>query len=91
MAILVVTGALGLFVLGFVIWTARRAYVSPILHPLRWTLVCLVCAPVATFDSSTGEVGLEILTATILPVSCDLEEKASIVSIAFPAGAFLFL
>ena len=84
---------LGLAIAVFALRTAVIAFRAPILHPWWWTFVCLVCAPVITFDLSTGRLGTQILAFNLFGFGYwhTLPAGPTMVQVAFPAGAVLFL
>jgi hypothetical protein len=44
----------GLLIAAFTVRTAAMAFRSRIRHPWWWAFVCLLCAPVVTFNLDTG-------------------------------------
>jgi hypothetical protein len=84
---------LGLSVAAFCVRTAIRAYRAPIRHPWWWTFVCLVCAPVSVFNLTTGQLSTQLLSFNLFGFGYwhGLPAGPTIVQVAFPAGAALFL
>ena len=84
---------LGLAIAAFAVRTAIIAYRAPILHPWWWAFVCLICAPVTTFNLSTGRLATQILAFNLFGFGYwhGLPAGPTIVQVAFPAGAVLFL
>jgi hypothetical protein len=83
----------GLIVAAFAIRTALIAYRSPIRHPKWWAFVCLVCAPVTTLNADAGSFSTNLLSLNLFGIgySKGLPDGPTLISIAFPVGALLFL
>jgi hypothetical protein len=77
----------------FCIWTAFKAYRSPIRHPILWALVCTLCAPVTSIDLNSGRISAQLFWILIFGVGYaeNSREGTALLQIAFPAGAALFL
>lgn len=71
--------------------TARRAWRSHIRHRWWWTFVCLVCAPVMTYDGRTGRVSTSVLSASLFGLGVGTNPNGGWVQFAPPLGALLFL
>ena len=77
----------------FCIWTAVRAFRSPIRHPIVWALVCTLCAPTTSIELSSRRVSTNPLFVLILGlgVSGSPRDDTAMLLVGFPAGAVLFL
>ena len=86
-------GAVALALLLFVFGTARVAFRSKIQHPWWWAFVCLVCAPVTSLNLSTGQTSTQLFAFNLFGVGYwhALPNGPTIMQLAFPAGALLFL
>jgi hypothetical protein len=76
----------------FVLASALTAFRSRIQHPWWWTFVCLVCAPVTTFNLTSGQATTQGLAFNLFGAGYwhGLPNGPTIVQVAFPAGALLF-
>jgi chromate transport protein ChrA len=76
----------------FVLWSAYSAFRSKIEHPWWWTFVCLVCAPVTTFNLTTGQAATRLLAFNLFGAGYwhVLPNGPTMIQVAFPAGALLF-
>ena len=86
-------GVVALALLLFVFGTARAALRSTIQHPWWWAFVCLICAPVTTFNLTTGQATTKLLAFNLFGVGYwrTLPNGPTLLQLAFPAGAALFL
>ena len=83
----------GLLVTVFAIRTAIVAFRSTIRHPWWWAFVCLLCAPVTTFDVAAGQLSTDLLSVTMFGLGYwqGPPGQATFIQVGFPAGALLFL
>ena len=84
---------LGLGIAGFCLRTAFQAFRSPILHPWWWTFVCVLCAPVTSFNIDTGALSTNVLSGVLFGIGYwhALPNGPTVVQTGFPVGALLFL
>jgi hypothetical protein len=77
----------------FCIWTAVRAFRSPIRHPILWALVCTLCAPTTSIELPSRKVTTNPFFILILGLGVPGKpgDEAAVVQFGFPAGAMLFL
>ena len=83
----------GLLIAIFTVRTAVLAFRSPIRHPWWWAFVCLLCAPVTTFNVDAGTLSTKLLSVLLFGIGYwqTLPSGPIIIQVAFPAGALLFL
>ena len=83
----------GFSVAAFCVWTAFRAARSPIRHPFGWAFISLLCAPVTTFNLDTGSVHTGLFSLDLFGIGYTQlsPHGPTLLSLAFPVGAFLFL
>jgi hypothetical protein len=83
----------GLLIAVFAVRTAILAFRSPIRHRWWWTFICLLCAPVTTFNVDTGTLSTDLLSVLLFGVGYwqTLPDGPTIIQVGFPAGALLFL
>lgn len=81
----------GIASLIFCVATARRAWRSPIRHRWWWTFVCIVCAPVMTYNGKTGSVSTSMFSASLFGLGVGTNWNGGWVQFAPPLGALVFL